>query len=374
MPQRSAITQLSTHIVLGTLPTGLQANNSQVVGAVMSVQFGLNEAYILGLTNTRPTSTKPWSCYPTAQATAQQAVNSQGWVDYILSLNDQVWDNRYHYDPATGGNLGNRLDGDYDGIPGTNTAQPDNPNDLGRNGYAFHFTLSLPPQVGSENRVNQTTTYEDQFQQEYGTGYAVDQTTHSVAIDDSGDFAVVWTRYGADGVSDPNSPNYDPNWATDSGVYMRLFDANNNSLTGNFSSVLSGTLNATTNLVTLNSTTGLTPGATIVIDGEHMLVQSLGSDGHQVTVVRGRDGTAAIAHTSTRCSHRIGRYPRSTPRPSATSSGPVAMDADGDFVVVWEADERRPARSNPAKSSSTTSMHSVSTRWVKSSAASSAST
>ena len=47
------------------------------------------------------------------------------------------------------------------------------------------------PTYEAETRVD-SASYIDQLSPSQGTGYAVEDSTRSVAVDDSGDFAVVW--------------------------------------------------------------------------------------------------------------------------------------------------------------------------------------
>ena len=82
----------------------------------------------------------------------------------------------------------------------------------------FQIITNQNPATGAEFLVNQNPAY----YQTFGTSRS------SVAEDHSGDFAVVWTSTGEDGDSNPADANYDPNWATDTGVYVRMYDRNNN--------------------------------------------------------------------------------------------------------------------------------------------------
>ena len=194
------------HSVLNPANWALQQNNSEVVGAIQSVAFGLD-----------PTTNK-WEAVVTFTSALTPGT-------YILSINDQVWDADYHYDPSANGGLG--------GIVGKHVGRRLRWNSWHEHRTARRFERPGPerfrlplhafrhPANRRRNPANQLTSADDQFEQEYGTGYAEDQTTHSVAMDDSGDFAVTWTRYTSDA-----SGNVEGN------VYMRLFDRNNNSLTG----------------------------------------------------------------------------------------------------------------------------------------------
>ncbi len=109
-------------------------------------------------------------------------------------------------------------------------------NALGRNGfqpngadYSRSFTLltssqssgSGAPLTGIETLVNQTAGGVQTTGTAIGTGTAQEYTQRTVAIDHSGDFAVVWTSYGQDDPSDPLA----------AGVYMRLYSRDNTPLT-----------------------------------------------------------------------------------------------------------------------------------------------
>ena len=141
--------------------------------------------------------------------------------EYTLVARDNIWDTAYLFekDPSTGVLVptANALDGDYDGVPGTN---PKNPLTGTQPGYQISFTaaVSAPvPNYNSENRVNAATGYVDYLSPSLGTGYAVESNRRTMAVDHSGDFAVVWTRTTSD---------------TGADVYVRVFDRNNNPLTG----------------------------------------------------------------------------------------------------------------------------------------------
>jgi len=176
--------------------------------------------------------------------------------NYVLTVLDTIND-RYDYKADDLYFQGNDLDGDFDGSPGTSGAVS------GQSGFTFRFSVVTGPQSGAETRINDAAaTYLQQtFSEPLGTGYAREQSTRSVAVDHDGDFVAVWTSYGQD----------DPNDINGGGVYLRMYDRDDNPI--------------------VDPDTGLPMGEKLV-------------------------------NTTT------GGYQR---------NASVAMDADGEFVVVWEA-------------------------------------
>ena len=125
---------------------------------------------------------------------------------YVLTVRDLVEDLR-----------GNALDGDFDGVAGTDPAS------TGYGGYHFNFIVAESDDVlGPETRVNENPLYIQFFSEPQGTGYGRETSTTSVAVDDDGDYVVVWTSLGQD---DPNDPN-------GAGVYLRLYDRSGAPRTG----------------------------------------------------------------------------------------------------------------------------------------------
>jgi hypothetical protein len=89
--------------------------------------------------------------------------------------------------------------------------------------FTNSFVISGTPQLGPEFRVNDQAGA--QYNQSTGSvnfgsyNNIFTTTARSVAVDDDGDFAVVWTSFGQDG--------------DNAGVYMRMYDRNGNPLTTN---------------------------------------------------------------------------------------------------------------------------------------------
>ncbi len=134
---------------------------------IVNVQYGLNEAYILGLS---PTASGKYEAVVTFDSNVTSPGNQAlASGQYVLSLSDSVKDQ-----------FGNRLDGDYDGYA------------LGV--FSLTFTVQLP-----DDSVNQTT---DDVQTTKGAD-------RCVATDDAGDYVVAWVGY-SNGQAD---------------VYVRLYNA-----------------------------------------------------------------------------------------------------------------------------------------------------
>ena len=219
-------------------------------------------------------------------------------------------------------------------------------NVLGHNGfqpngvnYARTFTLfanSAPgggaPLTGIETLVNDSDPGGKQATgTALGTGTAQEFTQKTVAVDHSGDFAVVWTSYGQD---DPNDPN-------GAGVYVRMYDRNNNVM---MQTSLTQSITAADLTIHVDQATAArfpTDGSfTIVVDDEHMLVTS-GFGTTTWTVVRGTDNSTAAAHASNAVVV-ISDILVNTYTTGNQLDGTIAMDAAGDFVVVWASQGEDP--------------------------------
>lgn len=123
--------------------------------------------------------------------------------DYTLTISNTITDNS-----------NNALDGDFDGAPGMALGSSSTP------GYQIHFGVALGNQLGPEVRVNQTTAGDQRFTQNGGTGLALEKSNRTVAVDNKGDFVVVWTSYGQDG----DKP-------TDGNIYYRVYNSSDQPLT-----------------------------------------------------------------------------------------------------------------------------------------------
>ncbi len=119
--------------------------------------------------------------------------------NYVLTIKDLVNDVSVFFDPdADPGSqllvVGNPLDGNFDGLPGSD------PINVGFGGYQHFFTVNGSPQTGAEFRINPDATRqrEQRFSQVRGTGTGQEESTRSVAVDNDGDFVVVWSTAGQD--------------------------------------------------------------------------------------------------------------------------------------------------------------------------------
>ena len=208
----------------------LLLNGVQLPGTIVSVQYGMNKAADLAqMAIDDPTDYGQYSDLST--------LPSNHW-EAVLTIDG---------DPSTSG-LQLLAAGNYTLValvPQAGTVSNPNGrtglrdlagNALGSNGfqpngadYSRSFTLlttsqtsgSGAPLTGIETLVNQTAGGVQTTGTALGTGTAQEYTQRSVAMDHSGDFAVVWTSYGQDDPSDPLG----------AGVYMRLYSRDNTPLT-----------------------------------------------------------------------------------------------------------------------------------------------
>ncbi|MHB8903274.1 MAG: hypothetical protein ACYC6Y_31315, partial [Thermoguttaceae bacterium] len=256
----------------------LDRNGASMTGAIQSVDFRYNA------------TTRKYE----AELTLASGVLPLPAGQYLVSVNSVVTDN-----------LLNVLDGDRDGIPGSNPTTTTQP------GYQFSFNVSTSSggaSVAAEYRVNDSPAYQDEFSPSYGTGTARETSSVTMAVDHDGDYAVVWIRNGAD----------DPTDSTGAGVYMRLYDRNDKPLTGEI----------LVNTKKIGNQTN--PAVAIDADGDLVVVwQSENSsvDGSYDVYARRfnsvgtpLDGAEFRVNTTTQLNQV---------NPS------VAMDNSGNFVVVW---------------------------------------
>ena len=155
--------------------------------------------------------------------------------------------------------------------------------------YAQRYNASGVAQ-GSEFLVN-TTTADYQF-------------SSSVAVDDDGDFVVVWRSYGQD------SDGY--------GIYAQRYNA---------SGVAQGS-EFLVNTTTVNNQRD--PSVAIDADGDFVIAwQSNGQDGSGYGIYAQRYNASGVAQGS--------EYIVNTTTALGQSNPSVAIDADGDFVVAWDS-------------------------------------
>ncbi|MBN2477131.1 MAG: proprotein convertase P-domain-containing protein [Pirellulales bacterium] len=170
----------------------LQHNGAEVVDGIVGVSFGLNS------------TTRKYEATVSFDGNGANANPGGGPValpagDFSLTLRDSVTDGA------------NALDADYDGVPGTDLAT------AGLGGFQFRFSVANGPQFYQEYRVNQSTSFLQRLGEARGTGWGLEQSNQTVAVDHDGDYVVVWTSYGQD---DPNDP-------VGAGVYYRMYNRNN---------------------------------------------------------------------------------------------------------------------------------------------------
>ena len=265
----------------------LARNGVDMTGAIKSVSFQ-NDA-----------TARKWIAVVTLDpnVVAQKGLLRDG--EYTLTIYDGVQDSYAHLagDSFFGGNS---IDGDFDGVPGTEIG-----SGTGASGFRFQFNVSsTEPQLGAERRVNQATGPEQRFSQSYGTGYGREESTRSVAVDHDGDFVVVWTSY------DPADP-------ANGDVYMRLYDRNDNPLTGD---------------IRVNTTTaGHQRNASVAMDadGDFVVVwESQGQDSDGSTGIFGRRFSSAGQALG-------GEFRVHTSTAGEQINPEVATDHFGNFVVVW---------------------------------------
>jgi predicted nucleic acid-binding Zn-ribbon protein len=282
----------SLHSVLNLQNWQLSRDGNEIDNVIQAISFGLNpltHKYEAVLTFRNPLAVG----------------------NYTMTAMDTMWDAALNLANGGGSYVSNALDGDYDATPGTNATY------TGQPGFSIRFTATTSATANAETRVNTSTGYTDEFSTTYASGYAQESSARTVAVDHSGDFAVVWTRYGADGVTDPSSPNYDPNAASNAGVYMRLYDRNNNPLTGE---VLVNTF-----------TKGNQINGTIAMDADGDFVVVWASDSQDP------DGSWGIyGQRFNSIGQKIdGEFRVNTNTANDQVSPAVAMNSSGAFVVVW---------------------------------------
>ena len=286
------MTDLTTgqHSVLNPANWSLTRNGTEIIGAIKSVEFVRNSV------------TRKYEAVLTLDGNGlSNGTTALSAGDYVLTVRDTIWDAADNLDTASGKRLGNSLDGDFNGVPGTLATGTGYP------GYKFHFTVTADPKLGGEFLVNENPQYEQQLSDPTGTGNGTEETTRSVAVDHDGDFVVVWTSYGQDDASDPDG----------TGIYYRVYDRNGTALTGE--------LRANTTIV------GHQRDASVAIDadGDFVIVweaENADSDGSAAIMARRFDSKG----------NALGGEFRVNSNTTNDQLNPaVAMDNDGNFVVVW---------------------------------------
>ncbi|MBI1348038.1 hypothetical protein GC163_17330 [bacterium] len=156
-------------------------------------------------------------------------------------------------------------------------------------------TLMVATSIGEETRVNQQTTFEQSVASNH---------SRSVASDAFGNHVITWASFGQDG--------------DDFGIMARLFDVSGNPLTDEF--------------VVNSYTTGLQTHSSVAMDqdGDFVIAwYSSGQDGDNLGVYAQRyDASGSRAGSEFRVN---------TFTTGAQAEPSVAMDADGNFVIVWQS-------------------------------------
>ncbi len=265
-------------------------NGVEIAGGIDSVEFGLNP-----LTN-------KWEAIVTFDG---NGVNygtpglDQG--TYVLTVRDSITDVTTYVDDSSQVVPGNFLDGDRDSVPGTQTFL------IGVGGYEHEFSIADSAQIGPEFRINEDDTVDNvqQISETGGIGQGVEENNTAVAVDNDGDFAVVWTTYGLDDADDESS----------GGVYVRLFDRDDNAVTGE---------------ILVNQTTeGDQSNASIAMDadGDFVVVwQSENADGTYDIYARMYDSTGNAV---------TDEFLVNTTTNDNQVNPSVAMDDRGAFVITW---------------------------------------
>jgi len=176
---------------------------------------------------------------------------------------------------------GNALDGNFDGTPG--------------GAFSRTIRVRLPQPQGSEFAVNTYTT---------GAQRTFRESPQSVAMDADGDYVVTWSSYGQDG------DLY--------GVYAQRYNAAGAAQGSEFQ------VNTYTTDYQLYSTVAMDA------DGDFVVTwSSYAQDGNNYGIYAQRYSAAGVAQGS---EFRANTYTTDKQRHST-----VALDADGDFVVVWSS-------------------------------------
>ncbi len=270
----------------------LSSGGSAVVGGIRSVSFGRNPL------------TRKYEAVVSFDANgAAPGVAPLSDGSYAVLAHDTI--NDWYFVPLVTLPFfgGRRLDGDFDGTPGTNTGVG-----TGASGYLFQFGVTTAlAQYGGEFRINESVPYIQRFVPQFGTGLGYEKSSAAVAVDADGDYVVVWVSYGQDNPAEPLG----------SGVYMRLFDRNHNPLTPEI------LVNQTVQGDQRN------PAVAIDADGDIVVVWESRSDNP--------DGSLGVW---ARRFDSIGRplsneFLVNTNTPQDQFNPSVAVDEFGNFVVVW---------------------------------------
>ena len=154
----------------------IRKNGSEIIEGISEINYGYN-----------PQTDKYQAVIHFDGNGLTQGTLGLGVGKYELILRDTVEDAE-----------GNRLDGNYDSIISGASAAGDN---------NFHFTFNVADsddRFGPEIRANENTEFVQLLGVPAGTGQARETSVRSTAIDDNGDYVVVWTSTGQDDENDSN--------------------------------------------------------------------------------------------------------------------------------------------------------------------------
>jgi hypothetical protein len=175
----------------------------------------------------------------------------------------------------------NALDGDWDGATG--------------GGFAMDFDVAELLSASGETAVNTTTVGDQAF---------TIGAPGTIAVDDAGNYAITWASLNQDGSG----------W----GIYAQRFDAAGEKLGGEFRVNTRTTNHQRFSTIAMDA------------DGDFVIVwSSLGQDGNNYGVYGQRYDAAGTAVG--------GEFHVNTTTASFQGRPSIAMDDDGDFVVVWES-------------------------------------
>ncbi len=316
---------LSQALVQNVKNWSLTLGGKTLAGSIVNVQYGLNEAYILGLTSTPSGKYEAVVTFDSDSATAGNQSLTSG--SYTLSILKNVQDL-----------FGNQLDGGYTGIPGTN--------------YTLAFTIAGGGGGGGGGDIGDNTT--PPGPPTPGTGDLPVNTFHTtltdgilpdVATDAIGDYVVAWvTNHYNEIVQDSNGQT-----VYGSDIAVQLFNKNSE-LVGTEFTVNPHTKTTDTEGNTVYTPNGIQTEPAVAMDafGDFVVVwagdgtQSLTGDG---SIVDLGDDAGIFAQVYDKSGKAVGDAFRVNQTVLGIQDQPdVAMDADGDFVISWTStDSRSPA-------------------------------
>ena len=320
------------HSVLNLANWQIALNGKTVSGGIVSVQYGLNEAYILGLESQPSNKYEAVLTLDGDLTTAGNQALAKG--SYILTIKDPVQDL-----------FGNNLDGNYDGIAGgnynlkftvagtsgdDNTTPPGDPTSNVTDIIVNSSTTGMPqstPDVATDSKGNYVVvwvTYNaneegdihgqrfDHSGKPIGSEFVINtyttgsQIEPSVAMDSFGDFVVVWSGPGSD---------------DDAGVFAQIYDKNGNAVNSQFR----------VNQYAQNIQD--MPKVAMDANGDFVVAwDSYGQDGDKDGIFARRFNVQGTALTD--------EFQVNTTYNFRQENPDIGMDSNGDFVVVWESDQQ----------------------------------